>query len=331
MSISTRLALTIAPLIALVLAAALGIVIFSSKQQLRESKASDMRTTALVLTTAMSQSALLSLTHAEEIASDPRVVKLMAAGDRDGLQALMKPRYDALNATAGVNMLHFHSADIKSFLRVQDPKNFGQDLSSFRPMIVAANRTRLAQKGLEVGLAGLSLRAIAPIVDGERVVGTVEVGTDLKTLLDLAKSASAADFALFTSPAMTGLTKQGQDASRGAASLSVESATDTALFNRLYSSGEIRLSREIFQGESRIDGETIGVLGQPLLDYSGRMIGSILIARNFSGLDSVLNREIVTAVALALCGLIAAYSIIMVTVRALVLKPLADGKEREAA
>ncbi|MBD3734812.1 MAG: hypothetical protein IE934_19160, partial [Sphingopyxis sp.] len=270
-------------------------------------------------------------THADSMAKDPLVISLMKAGDREGLTRLLQPAYEALASEAGVNMLHFHTPDIKSFLRVQDPKNFGQDLSTIRPMILAANRSRVLQKGLEVGLAGLSLRAVAPIVDGETLVGTVEVGVEIKSLIELAKSASGADFALFLSPAMTGFTPQGAAPSKDLAGLSIEAATDTALFQTLYDRREIGLSREPVQGLAVIDGKRFGTFAQPLLDYSGRMIGTILIARDFSDLDSGFRRAVATATIVTLVGMIAAFSVVMVAVRAMVIRPLRDLAEHAEA
>ncbi|NKN39644.1 hypothetical protein HFC70_25170 [Agrobacterium sp. a22-2] len=324
MTLDRTLAITTATLLALVLAISCTIVVSSGRQRLEESKASEMQTTALLLTTAMAQAASLSQTHADQIARSPDVVRLMRSGDRAALQALIQPIYANLSSIAGVDMLHFHTSDIHSFLRVQDPTNFGQDLSGFRPMILAANRSRISQKGLEVGLAGLSLRAVSAIVDGDSVIGTVEVGVELKSLLDLAKSASGADFALYLSPAMADLGGENKQAARGDTSLEIESSTDSALFQSLYRDGQIRLAREPVQGAARINGEDLGIYGQPLLDYSGRMIGTIIIARNFSGLDSGLNRSILTACAVALVGLMVGFAIIMVSLRTMIIRPLAD-------
>lgn len=331
MTLDRSLALVTAVLFGLILTLGSVVVVGSGERQLTVSKMDEMQATALLLTSAMSQAASLSATHADRMAKDPLVISLMKSSDRDGLTRLLKPTYDALASEAGVNMLHFHTPDIKSFLRVQDPKNFGQDLSTIRPMILAANRSRVLQKGLEVGLAGLSLRAVAPILDGETLVGTVEVGVDIKSLMELAKSASGADFALFLSPAMTGVTPKGANPSKDLAGLAIEAATDTALFQTLYDRREIGLSREPVQGMAVVEGKRFGTFAQPLLDYSGRMIGTILIARDFSDLDSGFRRAVATATIVTLVGMIAAFSIVMVAVRAMVIRPLRDLAEHAEA
>ncbi len=324
MTLDRSLALVTTILLATILGLGGYLVVDGTRQQLEAAKSDEMQATALLLTSSMAQSASLSATHADRIARDPLVLDLMTKGDREGLTALLKPSYDALANEAGVNMLHFHTADIKSFLRVQDPKNFGQDLSAIRPMILAANRSRILQKGLEVGLAGLSLRAVAPMLEGETLVGTVEVGVDLKTLLEIAKSASGADYALFLSPAMTGIAPKDSAVKSDGAGLAIESATDTALFQKLYDHRAIGLSREPVAAMVELDGRRYGTFAQPLLDYSGRMIGTIFIVRDFSGIESGFRRAIALAAIVAAVGGILAYSILTVALRAMLIRPLGD-------
>ncbi|THV23180.1 cache domain-containing protein [Peteryoungia ipomoeae] len=324
MTLDRSLALATAACLALVLAVAATVVILGSRQQLAEGKRQEMQATALLLTSSMGQAASLSATQAVQIGRDAQVIAYLKAQDRAALAAYLKPSYEALASEAGVNMLHFHTPDIKSYLRVQDPENFGQDLSGFRPMILAANRSRKLQKGLEVGIAGLSLRAVAPVLDGQTLIATFEVGIELKTLMDLAKSASGADFALFLSPAMSGYVPKDKAVSKDSSALLIESSTDTALFEKLLAAGEIGLQREPVEGEFSLDSQRFATLSQPLLDYSGRMIGTIVIARDITTLGSQFNRSLVTALTICVVGFLLCYGIVLVAIRAIILRPLGE-------
>lgn len=324
MSLDRTLALVTAACLTLTIALSALFVINGGQEQLSEGKRQEMQATALLLTSSMSQAASLSATQATQISRDVRVIELLRAGDRAALAAYLKPSYDALASEAGVNMLHFHTPDIKSFLRVQDPTNFGQDLSGFRPMILAANKTRLLQKGLEVGIAGLSLRAVSPVLDGETLIGTFEVGVDLKTLMDLAKSASGADFALFLSPSITGFTPKDKQAVAGTNGLVIEAATETRLFEELAGVGAVGLQREPIEATVSVKDRNFSTLSQPLLDYSGRMIGTIVIARDITELGNAFYRALVTAAAVCAIGFILCFGLMMVALRAMVVKPLGD-------
>lgn len=63
-------------------------------------------------------------------------------------------------------------------------------------------------------------------------------------------------------------------------------------------------------------------MGRPLLDFSGRMIGTIVVTRDFTGLEGHLSRSLVTIAAVAIVGFLITFSLIMVTLRSLVLRPL---------
>lgn len=324
MPLDRKLALITAACLTLTIAFSALLVIQGSQRQLAEGKRQEMQATALLLTSSMSQAASLSATQATQISRDVRVIELLRNGDRAALAAYLKPSYDALASEAGVNMLHFHTPDIKSFLRVQDPDNFGQDLSGFRPMILAANKSRLLQKGLEVGIAGLSLRAVAPVLEGDSLIATFEVGVDLKTLMDLAKSASGADFALFLSPSITGFTPKDKQPIAGAKGLVIEAATETRLFEDLAGAGAVGLQREPVETEIGLKDRRFSALSQPLLDYSGRMIGTIMIARDITELGNAFYRALVIAAAVCAIGFILCFGLVMVSLRAVIVKPVRD-------
>jgi len=64
------------------------------------------------------------------------------------------------------------------------------------------------------------------------------------------------------------------------------------------------------------------------------MIGTILIARDFSDLDSGFRRAVATAAIVTIVGMIAAFSVVTIAVRAMVIRPLqdlADFAEAQAA
>jgi len=110
------------------------------------------------------------------VAGIPDVQHAFAAGDRDHLAALFVPGFETLKRQAGIDQFQFHTAPATSFLRVHMPAKFGDDLSGFRATVVEANRANKPVVGLEKGVAGLGMRAVVPVADQGRAVGTVELG-----------------------------------------------------------------------------------------------------------------------------------------------------------
>ena len=116
------------------------------------------------------------LREAVIIASIPDIKKAIADRDRESLLAIISPIEKRLQEETGSQLkVHFHIPPATSFLRVWNPKKFGDDLSSFRKSVVKVLDTGRPLKGIDAGRHGLSVRGIAPIeVDG-RVIGSVEV------------------------------------------------------------------------------------------------------------------------------------------------------------
>ncbi|MDZ7603084.1 MAG: hypothetical protein U1A06_17105, partial [Hoeflea sp.] len=140
--------------------------------------------------------------------------------------------------------------------------------------------------------------------------------------LHLAKAATGADYALFLDPAAA----VQQDGTRldGKAGLALEAATEAAFFGPLQQASAVELSRAPKFTTYRAEGRTFGVMGRPLLDYSGNLIGTIVIARDFTGLESHLSRAVVTLAVISICGFLIAFPVFMSTIRAFVIRPLGD-------
>ena len=106
-------------------------------------------------------------------------------------------------------------------------------------------------------------------MQGEKLIGTAEIGFALRPLLQSVKASSGAEVAIFTSAAMT----LGQCGGSGGSDLQLKDSTDSRIFEAIATSPAFRLARDSLQFETTINGERWGVVVEPLLDFSGRMIG----------------------------------------------------------
>lgn len=108
---------------------------------------------------------------------DPKVPAAFAGRDRGDLLALTMPLYKATKDEFRISQFQFHLPNAHSFLRLHSPAKFGDDLSSFRATVVAANEKKQEVSGLEVGVADLGFRVVRPVTDaGGNHIGTVEFG-----------------------------------------------------------------------------------------------------------------------------------------------------------
>ena len=119
-----------------------------------------------------------ALARASMIADLPRARALFAAQDRAGLLAEYAKMFADQRDKYGVDQAQFHTLPATSFLRLQAPEEFGDDLSKFRPMVVAVNRDRTSRKGFAIGRSGPAIFGVVPMFDPqEKHIGSFELGS----------------------------------------------------------------------------------------------------------------------------------------------------------
>lgn len=112
------------------------------------------------------------------------MVKLFAKRKRQALFDLLQDYYDRhLKTEYDIAQFQFHLPPATSFLRLHQPKEFGDDLSAFRHTVVLANQQQKPVVGLEVGRAGPGTRVVFPIAYQGKHVGSVELGVGIHKIL----------------------------------------------------------------------------------------------------------------------------------------------------
>ncbi|MGP1450977.1 MAG: methyl-accepting chemotaxis protein [Wolinella sp.] len=117
----------------------------------------------------------ISLTNAINISHQNLIIDALNSNNRELLVAPLNSiaKDFAVHTELKKVQIHVHTADLKSFIRHWSNKH-GDDLSSFRPSIVEVKKTQKPFPAIELGVAGLVVRGLAPIKDGDRYVGSVE-------------------------------------------------------------------------------------------------------------------------------------------------------------
>lgn len=113
----------------------------------------------------------------DSLSTNEAVIKAFEERDRQTLLKVMEPIYKNLKEKYNAKQVHFHTPESVSFLRVQKPEKFGDDLSSFRKTVVKANAEKKVISGLETGVSDLGFRVIFPLKnEAGKHLGTVEYG-----------------------------------------------------------------------------------------------------------------------------------------------------------
>lgn len=108
------------------------------------------------------------------------------SGNRSLLDERLAPLYKRLKEEHNVSVFEFGDEKGTVFTRGHQPGKFGDDKSGNTS--IKATLAGKEIKGIEFGKSGLAVRAFLPIKDGEKVIGTLQIGFDDSFLLDVSES-----------------------------------------------------------------------------------------------------------------------------------------------
>ncbi|MBC7584021.1 MAG: HAMP domain-containing protein [Tardiphaga sp.] len=148
------------------------------------------------------------------IAALPPVADAIAKGDRDAMVALLGGAQAALKER-GMSLVNLTVPPATIFLRLHDPKAFGDDISARRATVVESNKTGKPIVGVEMGRDSLSIFAMTPIVRNGKSLAVAENGVPFgKEFVDRAKRRFGVDLAVhgFDGKAFTRLSSTFGDA-----------------------------------------------------------------------------------------------------------------------
>jgi methyl-accepting chemotaxis protein len=131
------------------------------------------------------------------IANLPPVAEAVAKGERDPLMTLLQTPLAAIKPL-GMPLISFQAPPATNFLRVHEPKIFGDDISARRKTVVESNQTGKPIVGVEPGRDSLGVFAMTPIMRDGKSIGVVDIGVSFgKPFVDNAKLRFGVDLAVY--------------------------------------------------------------------------------------------------------------------------------------
>ena len=223
------------------------------------------------------------------VATIPAVQEAMARGDREALMGLFGAGFAGLKSDYGVDQFQFHTPPAISYLRVHQPQKFGDDLSSFRKTVVAANQQRKPILGLEGGVAGLGIRGVVPVAHAGKHLGSVEFGLTFgQPFFDEFKRTRGVDVAFHLSA--------NSDFKLFGGTLGGQSFFDAADYRGARDGGFITR-------QGKLGSMSVAALLGPIKDFSGNPIGAVEIVMNNSDSVASLDRARQLAISMLLFGI----------------------------
>lgn len=290
-----------------------------------------------IIDTALRNAGEEALARADIIASLPLARQAVAAKDRDRLLAEYADMFAVQRDRRGVDQAQFHVPPAQSLLRLHAPTQFGDDLTPFRPMVVAVNREHAARKGLAIAAGGPAIFGVAPVLDAQgQQVGSFEFGLAFAPIINGLKAAYGLDFSVFIEE------KPLRQFARAIDPAVLSEKNRVGRFIRLYSTNGALMGALAGDADISAVNESVrytrdasdvpyGVLLVPLRDGAGDPLGVIAVARDFSGSRAAAGRSLVWQICLAIFAIVLLSGAIVVVVRGFLLRPLEVLDRRFAA
>jgi len=278
-----------------------------------------------------------ALSRAELVTALPTTRQAVAAKDRERLLAEYAAMFAGQKERHGVDQAQFHVLPATSLLRLQDPATFGDDLTPFRPIVVAVNREKAARKGLAIARNGPAIFGVAPVTDMQgQHVGSFEFGLEFAPLLDGLKASYGLDFTVFMEE------KRLREFARGLnpAVLSEQNrvgrfirfhTTNGTLAKALASDADLSSVAEPTHYVRGALGLPYGVLLMPLVDGAGEPLGVMMATSDFSGSRAASGRALVWQICIAVFAIVLLAGITLVVIRGFLLRPLEVLQHRAGA
>ncbi|HAT48732.1 MAG: HAMP domain-containing protein [Nitrospirae bacterium] len=256
----------------------------------------------------------------ESLANDRAIIAAFSAQDRKLLADLTVPFFkNRMLPHYGIDQFQFHLPPATSFLRVHKPEQFGDDLSSFRKTVLAANQTQKPVIGLEVGRAGPGLRVVYPLFQGGKLLGSAELGGSLEEILSVARDITKLEFAIGIKESIFTAAKRFAD-----------NQSDIVVGDTIYysfSSPDIRglaaiATQTTAEPLPQSDGKRWIASRFPLNDFSDQEIGSILVLNDVTMLLAEARNHALQKIFLIMTMIVAVSFGIVALLQRLVLKPV---------
>lgn len=279
-SLGRKVILFVASILAATVAALTIIVIIQENQRQEQQDKEKLSVFYEIFLRSMDMQSEKAVISALSVAENPEVQKAFAVQDRDKLIELTLPIFSELDESFSVPQAQFHLAPATSFLRLHEPEKFGDDLSSFRATVLAANETHAQVAGLEKGKGGYGIRGIVPMTYDGKPTGTFEIGLDFdKAFLENFKLSYGTEASVFLYEASSRVESFNEESQQTSQSNFTLYASTQEMAPELDETDRLAVIETLDPHFENLayNGKQIGIISAPLLDYTGTAVGLIEI------------------------------------------------------
>lgn len=277
-----------------------------------------------------------ALSRAEIVEAIPSVHAAFLARDRQKLLAELKPMFNEQDEKYGLDQAGFHTPPGVYFLRLHKPEQFGDDQTSYRPMLADVHQTKSARKGISIGRNGVTINGIVPIVDETgKLQGSFEMGMEVPGMLDKIKEAYGIEASIYFEEkklreVATGLGGDVLSPQNRVGRYIRFHATHPELAKELVTDADIEISEQK-HFERSVKGVPWGVQLMPVYNYANKQIGVVALASSFAEDKAAARRARIWSILTAVFSIVIIAGVTTVTIRGKLSLPLRALSERMVA
>ena len=244
--------------------------------------------------------------------------------------------FKVMDQKYSLSTAQFHTPPGVSFLRLHEPAKFGDDQTSYRPILADVNANKAIRRGITVSRSGPAVYGIVPIADDAgNHVGSFEMSIELGAVVDRLKEQYHMEAIAFIDEKLL----QDVATSLGGDVMTPKNrvgryirfhSTHPKLAGALVTDREVEV-RDPTTYERTYEGTLWGVQLVPMYDYAGKQIGVFAVAENLADIKSRTNRARIWQGLAALFAIVILAGAVLISVRGLVLAPVQALGERLSA
>lgn len=225
--------------------------------------------------------------------------------DRKGLlKDIIPVWYNLKDENQLLDILHFHSYNGSSFLRVHKPSEYEDQISLNREMLFEAHLNKSIVAGLEVGKYSISYRILVPIFDNALYIGLIEFGINPSYIVEQIQQSFDIQGAVFVNKDVSSLYYKYQEFDFALANhYLLSSNIDKEVLNHIKENYNFEDNYEF-----NIDDKFYRVYSFNLLNYKNVSIAKIIfledITKDYYALKGFIKHSLVITVSILLVTII---------------------------
>ncbi|QUS38595.1 methyl-accepting chemotaxis protein [Tardiphaga alba] len=248
------------------------------------------------LTAALNAETRTLLSVAESIASSQPIKDALKSSDRAALLANLKEVHQRIKPR-GLELISVQVPPAITFGRIHNPGTFGDNVAERRKMVVQGLSSKQPVGGIEPGRDALNVFGVAPAMDGQTLLGTIDVGAPFgKTFVESMKARFGVDVGIHQIDGQVGKTL---------ASTLKSNAPNVEALRRA-------LAGEIVTRHGELDGKPVATTFGAIKSFSGENIAVFEITRDTSRYQALMRSSltwlaIISGCVLLLAGAVATF------------------------